>query len=59
MDGYVTRKQNLRGKDTEKKTEITKKSFMHNYEKKILLKKKEQWKDFILKFCPWSVTTQF
>ena len=30
MDGYVTRKQNLRGKDTEKKTEITKKSFMHN-----------------------------
>ena len=42
MDGCVTRKQHLRGKDTEKKTEITKKSFMHNQEKKILLKKKKE-----------------
>lgn len=39
MDGYATRKQHLRGKDTEKKPEITKTSFMHNQEKKILLKK--------------------
>lgn len=30
MDGYVTREQHLRGKDTEKKPEITKTSFMHN-----------------------------